>query len=136
MMDVRDVDEVIKQATLGQIMHRLPPSTASWVQCHYLSLLAPAIELAKDHLTVAPGAGKPHGTLSVSSLPPMLPFCTCPSSRVCSYPYTGPEEMEDYFLPAHHANQWGRPSSFNPSPSALCVFPSPGVTHSSHQGRG
>lgn len=60
------MDEMIRQVMLEQFVHRCPPGTTHWVQCHLPTSLEQGIELAKDHLTVMPGAGELRSFSSLS----------------------------------------------------------------------
>lgn len=50
MAEKSDVKEVIDKVVLDQFVARLPRKTAQWVQCHRLTSLKQAIQLAEDQM--------------------------------------------------------------------------------------
>ncbi len=82
MAEPRDVEGVIDLVVLEQFIARLPRRTAEWVQCHRLTSLMQAIQLAEDHLVSCPGVGEPLSNLSLSPSPPSLPSLSRPAPRL------------------------------------------------------
>lgn len=71
-----DVKHIIDRVVLGQFITRLPKKMAEWVQCHRLTSLDSAIQLAEHQIVACPGVGEslPAVSSSLFSLSLSLPL--------------------------------------------------------------